>query len=193
MKSNQKSHKTKLRPVTVRVLLGRMVREEASVVVRVPSLTAADQCLTEVYDAVGDDVSWEPDNEWGCEEGTHAVVGECTDQPECEVLTTGRGYRVRRCGPSMTRDDLALEIVRFRQLLDTAAAAGLLQGMEGDAGRILYDTVKTAEVVTTDSLVPGVVDGLDSSEKADLDAQLRKFSPPLEDADGGQTADRGGA
>jgi len=56
------------------VQLARIVRETALVVVEAPSREELDVRLAEAYEACSEDLEWEPDVCWGCEEGTHMIV-----------------------------------------------------------------------------------------------------------------------
>lgn len=71
---------------TFAVQIGRVVREQQTVLVSVPD--NADEAwvreqLHEVYDAAEGgpyDDRWEPDFDWGCEESdSHAVIGEVSE------------------------------------------------------------------------------------------------------------------
>jgi hypothetical protein len=58
------------------VTLGRLVRETASVVVMVPDDADNDDVAREIYDVVDGeiDLEWDPDEQWGADEGTHTFA-----------------------------------------------------------------------------------------------------------------------
>ncbi len=70
----------------VAVQLARTIREVQVVVVEVESLESLDDAkLGEIYEAAeGDpyDGLWTMDDSWGCEEGTHDVIGPTADKPD---------------------------------------------------------------------------------------------------------------
>lgn len=59
-----------------KVELARLVRETRVVVVEAESKEELWKQLSEVYDKDDDAGDWTPDNEWGCEPGTHTIIGE---------------------------------------------------------------------------------------------------------------------
>jgi hypothetical protein len=69
---------------TVRVQLARLVREEASVVVEVPTDVDGDELSRHIFENYEEDLEWTPDYEWGSDEGTHQVF-ESDAEPEVVV------------------------------------------------------------------------------------------------------------
>jgi hypothetical protein len=67
-----------------KVVLGRLVRETASVIVEAPSLDELEGRLSEVYRRYDGD--WAPDVEWGCEESdSHAVTGKAPSKSKVDI------------------------------------------------------------------------------------------------------------
>ena len=58
--------------------IAQLIREEAYIVVDVPSKEMLEECLKEVYDAEAGEAKWTPDPHW-IEEGTHNVGDEVDD------------------------------------------------------------------------------------------------------------------
>jgi hypothetical protein len=62
------------------VCLGRLVREQATIVVEAKSKEDLEERLSEVYENYDGD--WEEDMEWGCEESdSHNIIGDAGDLP----------------------------------------------------------------------------------------------------------------
>lgn len=55
---------------TFAVTLARLVREEKTIYVQAESAEQVQAALSEIYDK-DDGADFQPDNQWGCEEGTH--------------------------------------------------------------------------------------------------------------------------
>lgn len=73
----------------ITVEIAMLVRRTKTVVVEVPDDFSSwpedlqnDLCK-DIYDDDDGQDGWEPDDEWGCEEGTHAVIGE--ESPEFQI------------------------------------------------------------------------------------------------------------
>lgn len=58
-----------------KVELGRLVRETRTIVVECASEEELTERLAEVYEKDDDLGVWDEDAQWGCEEGTHTVIG----------------------------------------------------------------------------------------------------------------------
>ena len=78
------------------VEVAMLVRETRVVVVEAPDEETLERHLSDVYEvaaeALGD---WVSDAEWGCEEGTHTIVGE-VDEPQevVEVVVDSVGAKM---------------------------------------------------------------------------------------------------
>lgn len=64
-----------------RVTLGRLVRQNATIIVEAPGLEYLEDRLTTVYDKYDGD-KWEDDNEWGCEESDTHIIDDPADESE---------------------------------------------------------------------------------------------------------------
>lgn len=78
----------------VKVFFGQLTRETAVVVVNVPDGVMGDEHemfsrLRGCYDEHSDDFPWEPDNDWGVEEGDHSweEIEEGEDVSDLPVFT----------------------------------------------------------------------------------------------------------
>jgi hypothetical protein len=61
------------------ITLARLVRETASVEIEAVDCEDAEEKASEIYSADefnGEDLKWEPDADWGADEGTHNVEQE---------------------------------------------------------------------------------------------------------------------
>lgn len=65
---------------TFKAVLARLVRENATISIEATTIEEAKAKAQAVYDNDEAD-TWEPDFEWGAEEGTHHIV-----TPECAVV-----------------------------------------------------------------------------------------------------------
>ena len=71
-----------------KVMLARLVRETATVVVKAKSREDLSERLSEVYerDEYEDQVFWEADYDWTPEEGTHIIIDEIKPEPRgCDI------------------------------------------------------------------------------------------------------------
>ncbi len=62
----------------ISITIAQLIREEATIVVDVPSKEILEGSLKEVYDAEGGEANWTPDPHW-IEEGTHSMGEEVED------------------------------------------------------------------------------------------------------------------
>ena len=70
-----------------KVELARLVRETRVVVVEATTQEELQERLSEVYDLDDDLGEWKDDVEWGCDEGTHTIIGTDNSEGECHLIT----------------------------------------------------------------------------------------------------------
>ena len=67
------------------VTLSRQVSEIAYIIVEAPTQEILDDKIKQVYDEY--DGAWQPDTDWGCEEGIHFISGQLAADTEPADIT----------------------------------------------------------------------------------------------------------
>lgn len=57
------------------VCMARLVRELKTVTIEMPEGSSDEEVCSAAWDADDDGDGWEPDADWGVDEGTHQIVG----------------------------------------------------------------------------------------------------------------------
>lgn len=64
------------------VQVAMLVRETRTVIVDAPSFEVLESRLDDVYELACELDEWVSDVEWGCDEGTHTIIGESDGDAE---------------------------------------------------------------------------------------------------------------
>jgi hypothetical protein len=72
----------------LKVTLGRLVRETATVMVKVLDEAGGDEIAACIYSTIDDELEWEPDVTWGADEGTHTheQITEAEAEGRCGIV-----------------------------------------------------------------------------------------------------------
>lgn len=69
-----------------KVTLARQVSEIAFIIVEAPTQEILDDQIHKVYDRYEGD-KWQPDTDWGCEEGTHYIAEQLAGENDRVDMT----------------------------------------------------------------------------------------------------------